>query len=139
MLTWQSPENGASVRHSISGIPLDPIWEDGDNSLLLSAHGDYIFVINPRLEFAIPTLAPQPPLGSLDQEFLSAFLTYLPALTADLSSNAANVQTIIAPPTPYPSAQGFFRVSANWALDSDADEIFHLAGNHARRKQPIQL
>ncbi len=79
-------------------------------------------IISPRFHHPAPTPQSQLPLGTLDQDFVTAFLDALPEITQNIVTSVANAVNATPPPPPDPNSKGFFRIFADWAVDSDGDQ-----------------
>lgn len=135
VLFWQSLDTSSPVYHVLSGVTLDPVWDEYESSYF-NGHGGYLIGINPLLHQRIPLPSAQPTLGTADQTFISSFIAALPAITQNIVDDV-EAATVATPPQPIdPADKGFFRIRADWEVDSDGDGRFDwqeilLDGNNA--------
>jgi hypothetical protein len=123
VLSWRSFDSGQLIRHALTGPTLDPVWQEFDG-WYFNLHGSYMLSISPRFHHPSPTPQSQLPLGTLDQDFVTAFVDALPEITQNIVTSVANAVNATPPPPPDPNSKGFFRIFADWAVDSDGDRRF---------------
>lgn len=119
LISWNSLDDGTPKRMILSGVTLDPIW-DNYESTYLNPHGDYIFVISPNVGNEVTFSDPAPTLGTKDSALVAALIAALPDITDNVTNNvnhAANYN----PLTETTEDRAFFRIVADWGLDSDGD------------------
>lgn len=123
VLSWRSLDSGQLVRHCLSGVPLSPIWEEFD-SWYFNVHGNYMICISPQFHGPVPQPAEPPAHGTADQDFVAAFTAALPEITQNIAASVAAASVATPAPLPDPAAKGFYRIRADWTLDSDGDQRF---------------
>jgi hypothetical protein len=122
LISWNSLDDQTPKRARFTDIVLDPVWEEFDSSYL-NHHGNHLFAISPQIYSPIYFGGDTPILGALDTAMTEAFKSSLPVITANIQNSVA----MAANYTPTPSSPGdraFFRIAADWSLDSDGDGRF---------------
>jgi len=119
LASWTSLDDNDPRRMMLTGVTLDPIWNDFDSSYIYP-HGGFFFSLSPRLGTTVAFSGPQPSLGPLDTAMIADFITALPDIAANISSSV----TAAAQSSRFPQSSGnkaFYRVAADWGMDSDHD------------------
>jgi hypothetical protein len=122
VLSWSSLEDRSPKRMHLPGVTFDPIWEEFDSHYLHS-HGHFFFALSPQPQRTVTFTGANPTLGTTDAAMIAEFTNSLPAITA----NAANSVTTAAQYSHQQQPVGqrkFYRIAADWSLDSDGDGRF---------------
>jgi hypothetical protein len=120
LISWNSLDDSMPKRMILPGVTLDPVWYDFDSSYLL-AHGSYFYGLSPRLGTPLDFSGTTPSLGPLDSAMVEDFIVALPEITTNFSNSVASAAASFGQ---RPEANGdrkFFRVAADWSIDSDGD------------------
>lgn len=115
--TWPSLEGSGSA-----SVLIAQDMDDGWDSLPLYWHaaGDFsIFVWHPGATSAAPE--EDPGLGFADQAFLEELEAAFPAMNTEVDQNQAVILNAPPPAPPDPNAKVFWRVVADWNVDTDGD------------------
>jgi hypothetical protein len=119
LLSWKSLDDQLPKRTRLTGIVLGPAWENFEG-FYLETHGDFTLSISPQLYTPVAFGATNPPLGPIDSALIQTFISALPSITATMQNNSATAATLASRPT-VTGNKAFFRVAANWNLNSDGD------------------
>lgn len=119
LLSWKSLDDATAKRVPLSGVTLDPAWEDFE-SYYLNAHGDYLFAISSRIGAEVHVSETPPSLGTLDSAMVGAFTAALPAITANIQQSLSAAANHTPPPI-VSGDRAFYRIVADWNVDSDGD------------------
>jgi len=121
LISWRSLDDGRPKRIVLLGVTLNPVWDELD-SFYLQSHGSFLFTLSPRLGTPLVFSEPIPVLGLLDTAMVADFTAALPEITTNISNGttAASAQ-FERPPDAGAGTRKFFRVAADWSLDSDGD------------------
>ncbi len=122
LLSWKSLDDGSPVRTVVPGVTLDPIWDEFDSSYIFP-HGGFFFGLCPRLHTPVNFSGTAPELGPIDSAMIADFTAALPDITANITHSVINA----AYHASLPAASGvraFYRVAADWSVDSDGDGRF---------------
>jgi hypothetical protein len=117
IVSWRSLEGGAPIITRID-TALHPDWE---NQILHThqANGYHLFIFGHyQAEVATPT--PLPTLTTADQTLLDHVAAHLPAINLQVE-NATAIARAAPPPAPQSGQKQFWRIKADWSLDSDGD------------------
>jgi len=120
LISWNSLDDATPKRMVLPSVTLDPVWYEFDSSYML-AHGAYYFSLSPRLGTPLDFSEPAPPLGPQDSEMVAAFMTALPDITANITNSVASAASSFGQRPEVNGNRKFFRVAADWGLDSDGD------------------
>jgi hypothetical protein len=122
LLSWISLDDGTHRRMILSGVTLDPIWEDFDAAYIYP-HGNFFFGLSPRLGGPVNFTGTAPSLGPIDTSMIAGFAAALPAITNNITQSVitAAAQSALPPAT---GNRAFYRVAADWGVDSDSDGRF---------------
>lgn len=116
--SWPSLGGGGGVTVLLEEN-LGPGWDL--TPLFWVSEGDYNFFIwHPFLPAAPPTSTPS--LALADQGFLSELEARLPAMNAQVAINEIHARNAPPPGPPAPGSRKFWRVHADWSVDTDGDE-----------------
>ncbi len=122
LLSWKSLDDGSPRRQPLAGVTPHPVWEEFEG-FYLHPHEGYFFAISPRFHTPVNPSAAPPPPGSPDTAMVAAFLTALPAITANIEASVATA-AYHTPVMPNPENASFYRVHADWQVDSDGDSRY---------------
>jgi hypothetical protein len=117
IVSWRSLEGGAPIITRID-TALHPDWE---NQILHThqANGYHLFIFG-HYQAAVATPAPLPTLTTADQALLDHLAAQLPAINIQVE-NATAIARAAPPPAPQSGQKQFWRIKADWSLDSDGD------------------
>lgn len=122
LVSWSSLDTNTPIRKLLSNVVLDPVWDEFE-SFYLHPHGSYFFALSPRLGTPVTFVDPGTGLGTLDAAMIEDFVTALPAITSNIENSVFAAASFS--PTPIQSGErAFFRISADWTVDSDSDGRF---------------
>lgn len=114
--SWPALSGSGGVSILIPG-ELDDGWDD--LRLFWKQYGDYrIFVWHPL------GVLPAPAVGSLSQEdaaFRDALVEHFGDINNEVDLNQAEVRNAPPPAPPSPDSKVFWRIRANWSIDTDQD------------------
>ena len=122
LLSWKSLDDQTPKRTRISDIILDPVWEEYD-SFYMNNHGNHMFAISPRIYSPVYYEETSMVLGAADSTMIENFKTSLPVITFNMRNSVAMAANY-TPTPPAPGGSCFFRIAADWSLDSDGDGRF---------------
>lgn len=122
LVSWTSLDDHMPRRIPLPGVILDPVWEEFDSSYVYP-HGLHFFALSPRLAAPVEFSESASSLGALDSAMIADFTSALSAITANIQNSVTSAAYINTYPTAS-SARKFFRISADWDLDSDGDGRF---------------
>jgi hypothetical protein len=98
--------------------------------LFAASHGDHQFFIQATSATQPPE--ENPPLETKDTAMIEDIEAGLAGFNMAVTTSAETVRNTPPPPPPAPDARGFWRIKANWSLDSDNDGSYdHLEFAHA--------
>jgi hypothetical protein len=123
LISWNSLDDDTPKRMVLPSITLDPVWYEFDSSYLLP-HGSYFFGLSPRLGTPLDFSGPVPSLGPLDSDMVADFIAALPEITANISNSVASAAASFGQRPEASGDRKFFRVAADWSVDSDGDGRF---------------
>lgn len=115
--SWPSQAGSGSVTILLEE-DLHPGWEY--TPLFWDSHGGYNFFIGHYLLAAAPP-ASSPLLGPDDQIFRAILEARLPAMNAQVELNEIRVRNSPPPAPPVPGQKKFWRIRADWSVDTDQD------------------
>lgn len=118
VLSWKSLDHGQPVEHHLNDLALSHHWVSFP-LYMRRFDGIYFCIWHPSL-LAIPKV--NQPLGTLDSAMIAAFTTHFAEMNQEIidSIARARLNPVSAPP-PDPNSRKFFRLVADWTLDSDFD------------------
>jgi len=119
ILSWRSLEGGEPII-TRTDTALHPDWE---NHLLHThrAAGYYLFIFTP---YSATTTSPPslPTLSTADQALFDHLETSLPAMNLEVE-NIIGIVRASPPPASSSTQKRFWRIKADWSLDTDGDGI----------------
>jgi hypothetical protein len=122
LLSWTSLDDHTSRRIQLSGVTLDPVWNEFD-AAYLNQHGNHFFALSPRLGDPVTFTDSAVTLGTLDTAMIADFTTHLPTITTNIQNSVAMVALYSHQPPPS-GERKFYRIAADWRVDSDGDGRF---------------
>ncbi len=122
LISWSSLDNQVSNRMLLPSVTLSPVWDEFD-AAYLNHHGNYLFALSPRFHTPVSFTASSPTLGPLDTAMVAGFTEALPAITENMQ-NSLNMAAQFGNQQVSGGEKAFYRFSADWSVDSDADGRF---------------
>lgn len=119
LVSWCSLDDHTAKRMVLPGVTLDPVWEEFESSYM-NQHGNHYFALSPNLHRPVSFSGAGITLGTLDSAMIADFTASLPAITANITNSVANAALYSHQPAPA-GARKFYRIAADWSLDSDGD------------------
>jgi hypothetical protein len=119
LASWNSLDDHTPKRMVLSGVTLDPIWEEFDAGYM-NHHGNHYFALSPRLATPVIYTAAPPTLGTLDAAMIADFTSQLSAITESIRNSLAT-RALYAGQPQQTGARKFYRIAADWSVDSDGD------------------
>ncbi len=117
IVSWRSLEHGSAMMALIDG-EMHPDWDA--IPVFAARHGDYDFLVT-HPGGAIPPPGPSLPLGSADAAMLAELENSLPAMNQSVADSVAASRLAPPPAPPAPDSRSFWRIKADWSLDTDGD------------------
>lgn len=115
VVSWLSLDDHSMKQKVLSGVTLDPVWDDFD-SFYFNQHGNHVFAISPQV--AEPTSGvTSPSFGPLDAAMLSALETDFDQMAVNVANGISAASYV--PPPENPDAKGFYRIVADYGVDSN--------------------
>ena len=119
VVSWPSLDHGNSVQYLITGT-MGTGW---NNVPMFAQHyGTHYFFISHPTGTTTPPATP-PFLDEKDAAMIADLEAAWTTFNASVANTTAIARNSPPPPPPSPDAIGFWRVSADWSLDSDSDGI----------------
>jgi hypothetical protein len=117
IVSWRSLDGGTPIITRVE-TALHPDWE---NQILHThqASGYHLFIFG-HYQAAVATPAPLPTLTTPDQALLDHVAAHLPAINLQVE-NATAIARAAPPPAPQSGQKQFWRIKADWSLDTDGD------------------
>ncbi len=119
LVSWSSLDDHTPKRMTLSGVTLDPVWDEFD-APYFNQHGNFYFALSPNMHRTVNFTAPAPSLGTLDTAMIAEFNSSLATITSNITQSVANAALFTHQPQPT-GARKFYRIAADWSLDSDGD------------------
>ena len=119
LVSWWSLDDHTPKRMLLSGVALDPVWDEFD-APYFNRHGNFFFALCPNRYRTVSFTESNPTLGTLDAAMIAEFTSSLAAITSNISQSVANAALFSHQPQPT-GARKFYRIAADWSLDSDGD------------------
>ena len=119
LASWWSLDDHTPKRMILSGVTLDPVWDEFD-APYFNQHGNFYFALSPNMHRTVNFTAPAPSLGTLDTAMIAEFTSSLATITSNITQSVANAALFSHQPQPT-GARKFYRIAADWSLDSDGD------------------
>lgn len=119
LVSWSSLDDHTPKRMVLSGVTLDPVWDEFD-APYFNQHGNFYFALSPNMHRTVNFSAPAPSLGTLDTEMITEFNSSLATITSNITQSVANAALFSHQSQPA-GARKFYRIAADWSLDSDGD------------------
>lgn len=118
VINWHSLDNQLPVEYHCSNLTMDEAW-DG-NLYYMKQYGAHYFCISHPAATAVPkvnaTLAP------LDAAMVASFEANFTTINTEVAAAVDRARLNPITPAPFdPNSRKFFRIVADWGLDSDAD------------------
>lgn len=117
VVSWPSLDHGNAVRHLITAT-MATEWESVP--IFSENHGDHWFAIAPITTSVTPP-ATNGFLGQNDAAMIADFEAGFAAFNQAVTSSVITARNTPPPPPPAPDSKGFWRIKADWSLDSDND------------------
>lgn len=119
IITWISLDDGKIMQHHFSDLTLNPSWTT--YMVYCKRYGDHFFCLGfPQIAFTAPvngTYGPQ------DTAMLACFEQNFATMSAEMAASLAQAKFYTPPPAPTQNQAGFFRVVADWSVDTDGDTM----------------
>jgi hypothetical protein len=122
LISWNSLDSNTPLRKLLAGVFLDPVWDEFDSSYLYP-HGSHFFALSPRLGTPVTFVDPGASLGALDTAMIEDFVAALPEITSNIE-NSVIAAASFSPQPIQSEGRAFFRIAADWTVDSDSDGRF---------------
>ncbi len=119
LVSWCSLDDYTAKRMVIPGVTLDPVWDEFDASYM-NQYGNHFFALTPNLYNPVSFNGPSPALGTLDSAMISEFTGAIPAITENIANSVA-MRAHYSHQIQPDGARKFYRIAADWSLDSDSD------------------
>jgi hypothetical protein len=118
VLSWKSLDHGAMVEHHINGLTPHTAWNL--HPLYLRHFENYYFSLGHPSALAVPR--ENQALSPLDEAMIAAFVAHFEVMNQEVADNMARTRMQpISVPAFDPNRRKFFRIIADWSLDSDFD------------------
>lgn len=119
LVSWRSLDDQMPKQMHLTNLILDPVWDEFDSSYM-NGHGNFFFALSPQPERPAAFAASNPSLGSLDTAMIAEFSNSLRAMTENITNSVAMAAMYSHQNQPV-GERKFYRISADWSLDSDSD------------------
>jgi hypothetical protein len=118
VINWHSLDNKLPVEHHFSSLTMDEAWES--YLYYMKQYGGHYFCISHPLATAIPKI--NATLGPLDAAMVASFAANFATMNAEVADAVDRARLNPITPAPFdPNSRKFFRIVADWSLDSDFD------------------
>jgi hypothetical protein len=118
VLNWLSLDDGSAQQHHFPSLTMGAIWFQNQNYCEVFDNL-YFCISHPPLQAGPVTNTVH---ATRDSAMLMAFENHYVAMIAALEQSSAQQRlNPIAPVAPDPQSRKFFRITADWSLDSDGD------------------
>jgi hypothetical protein len=118
ILSWKSLDSQQPVEHHCASLVIGPEWQG--NPFYMKRFDRFYFCISHP--FASVSPKPNQPIGSKDADMLASFESHIAAMSQEIidAEERSRLNPIVATPVD-PMSRKFFRIVADWSLDSDFD------------------
>ena len=118
VINWHSLDNKSPVEHHFGTLTMDEAWES--NLYYMKQYGGHYFCISHPLATAVPKI--NSTLGPLDAAMVASFEANFATMNAEVADAVDRARLNPITPAPFdPNSRKFFRIVADWGLDSDFD------------------
>ena len=117
VISWSSLDHGSSVSHLIPGS-MNAAWDGVP--IFAATHGGHQFFIS-RLGGSAAPPEENAILGTADAAMIADLGAGWADFNAAVATSAQAALNTPPPPPPAPDAMGYWRIKADWSLDSDGD------------------
>lgn len=118
ILSWRSLDHQETVEHHCASLTLGAEWNE--SVLYMNHFGSYHFSISHPLQQAVPKA--NATLATKDAAMVAAFEAHFEAMSQEVEDSVerSRLNPVVATPAD-PMSRKFYRIVADWGLDSDHD------------------
>jgi hypothetical protein len=118
VVSWQSLDHARHIEHYLSGLTLDNAWQQ--YLLYMRKFDGFYFCLTHPSVVAVPK--PNETLGIKDSAMIASFTSHFAEMNQEVADAVQRVRLNPPEPAPFdPNSRKFFRIVADWTLDSDSD------------------
>lgn len=118
VISWLSLDTQAPVEHHFSSLTMDQAWNE--NLYYMKQYGSHYFCISHPFSTAVAKT--NITHGPLDAALVTSFEANFSTMNAEVAASVERARLNPFAPAPSdPNSRKFFRIVANWGLDSDFD------------------
>ena len=118
VINWHSLDHQLPVEYHFSNLTMDEAWNG--NLYYMKQYGPHYFCISHPAATAVPKV--NATLTPLDAAMVLSFEANFPTINTEVATAVDRARLNPITPAPFdPNSRKFFRILADWGLDSDSD------------------